>query len=382
MPLYVLLIAAIMLIGLPLAGAAVTGLDISAFLEFPPLTRYVPHAEFSWVLFSSIALVNLLLIGAVVYVIRYSGRGQVKMPPPDLSNASNLLGFPWWGWAGLLICVFGTILAWTRFEWFRPFQQHTFTLPWAGYILVANALCVKRSSRSLLTENPGKFILLFPLSAVFWWFFEYLNRYVQNWYYIGIDDFGAIEYTFFASISFSTVLPAVLSTHDFLMTFPVLTKRLKNSIPLTISRPRFFSLAVLVLSGLGLSLIGIYPDYIFPLLWVSPLLLVSSLQTLFKYDNIFSPICSGDWSNIVGLALSALICGFFWEMWNYFSLAKWEYAVPFVNRFHIFEMPVLGFGGYLPFGLECLIAVKLFQIPVTRGGVKKADYMVAKSLLR
>jgi hypothetical membrane protein len=362
LPLYVLLIAAIMLIGLPLAGVAAAGLDISTFLEFPPLTRYVPHADFSWGIFISIFLVDLLLIGAVIYVFQYRDRSQVEMPPSSVSNLSDLSGFPWWGWAGVLICVSGTILAWTRFEWFRDFQQHTFTLPWAGYILVANALSVKRSSRSILTENPGRFMLLFPVSAVFWWFFEYLNRYVQNWYYLGIDDFGSIEYTVFASISFSTVLPAVLSTHGVLMTFPALSKRLTHSRSLTISRPRFLALAVLAVSSLGLSLIGIYPDYLFPLLWVSPLLLVSSLQTLFGYDNIFSSVRSGDWRNIVGLALAALICGFFWEMWNYFSLAKWEYAVPFVNRFYVFEMPVLGFGGYLPFGLECLIAVKLIQI--------------------
>jgi len=345
-----------MLIGLPLAGAAAAGLDISAFLEFPPLTRYVHHAEFSWVIFISIALVDLLLIGAIVYLIQYRVRSQVEIPPSDISK------FPWWGWAGVMICVAGTILAWTRFEWFRFFQQHTFILPWAGYILVANALSVKQSSRCILTENPGRFILLFPLSTVFWWFFEYLNRYVQNWYYLGIGDFGIAEYTVFASISFSTVLPAILSTHDVLMTFPLLTKRLTHSVSFTISRPRCLSLVVLALSSLGLALIGIYPDYLFPLLWISPLLLVPSLQTLFGHDNIFSSIRSGDWRNIVGLALSALICGFFWEMWNYFSLAKWEYAVPFVNHFHIFEMPVLGFGGYLPFGLECLIVVKLLQI--------------------
>ena len=55
-------------------------------------------------------------------------------------------------------------------------------------------------------------------------------------------------------------------------------------------------------------------------------------------------------------ALAALTCGFFWETWNYFSLARWTYAIPFVQRFHLFEMPVLGYGGYLPFGLMCLAA--------------------------
>jgi hypothetical protein len=42
-------------------------------------------------------------------------------------------------------------------------------------------------------------------------------------------------------------------------------------------------------------------------------------------------------------------------MWNYFSLAKWEYSIPLVHRFEVFEMPLLGYAGYLPFGLECLV---------------------------
>jgi hypothetical protein len=29
--------------------------------------------------------------------------------------------------------------------------------------------------------------------------------------------------------------------------------------------------------------------------------------------------------------------------------------VQFVNRFHVFEMPILGYAGYLPFGVECAV---------------------------
>ena len=58
---------------------------------------------------------------------------------------------------------------------------------------------------------------------------------------------------------------------------------------------------------------------------------------------------------LVASAVAALICGFFWEMWNFFSLARWNYAVPFVHRFQIFEMPLLGYAGYLPFGAECAV---------------------------
>ena len=63
---------------------------------------------------------------------------------------------------------------------------------------------------------------------------------------------------------------------------------------------------------------------------------------------------------MVSAALAALICGFFWEMWNFYSLARWTYSVPLVHRFQIFEMPLLGYAGYLPFGLECAVMGSLF----------------------
>lgn len=58
-------------------------------------------------------------------------------------------------------------------------------------------------------------------------------------------------------------------------------------------------------------------------------------------------------------ALAALVCGFLWELWNYGSLAKWHYSIPFVQRFPLFEMPLLGYSGYLPFGIECALIMQL-----------------------
>ena len=60
-------------------------------------------------------------------------------------------------------------------------------------------------------------------------------------------------------------------------------------------------------------------------------------------------------------ALAALICGFFWEMWNQYSYPKWEYSIPYVQRFQIFEMPLLGYLGYLPFGLQCRVVADLIE---------------------
>ena len=61
------------------------------------------------------------------------------------------------------------------------------------------------------------------------------------------------------------------------------------------------------------------------------------------------------------MALSSLFNGFFWEFWNYGSAHPtlpvtnpnyWVYDIPYVNVIHIHaEMPLLGFAGYLPFGV-------------------------------
>ena len=38
-------------------------------------------------------------------------------------------------------------------------------------------------------------------------------------------------------------------------------------------------------------------------------------------------------------------------MWNFYSLPKWTYTIPYVGFWHVFEMPLLGYLGYLPFGI-------------------------------
>lgn len=84
--------------------------------------------------------------------------------------------------------------------------------------------------------------------------------------------------------------------------------------------------------------------------------------------HILSDMAAGHWNSIISSAVAALFCGVFWEMWNYYSLAKWEYSIPFVHRFKIFEMPILGYAGYLPFGLECFVIGNLLEQRVLNSG--------------
>jgi hypothetical protein len=51
-------------------------------------------------------------------------------------------------------------------------------------------------------------------------------------------------------------------------------------------------------------------------------------------------------------------------MWNYWSFPKWIYLIPYVDRPKLFEMPLLGYGGYLPFALEVYAAIQALNLIV------------------
>jgi len=360
-----------LLIGLPLFGVILAGKPLGVYLEFPPVTRYVEHAPFSWPFFLGTAvfiggavaplLIRVLRHRVVASIASVAINARDAIDAIDAPAPSGLAphAFPWWGWLGLGITSLAWGLAWNRFSWVGDLQSHTFTPLWVGYILVMNALASRRTGSCMMLDRPRYFLSLFLLSAAFWWFFEYLNRFVQNWYYVGAREFTATEYFWYATLPFSTVLPAVLGTRDWLATYSRLSAGLDQFWPMQVRQPTVVGWLVLVLAGMGLMGIGVWPDYLFPLLWVSPLLIITSLQAVSGEETIFSCVVRGDWRPIWLPALAALICGFFWELWNYRSLAHWEYAVPFVHRFQIFEMPLVGYAGYLPFGLECVVIASL-----------------------
>lgn len=339
-------ITGLVLVGAPLAGVWLAGQPLDAYLELPPRPAPGGAAGFTWTAFWLLAA---LIAAAVAPLVWRFLSTTVPAPGP----APGRLAFPIWGWAALLWLVACWTLAWTRFPWFESFQQHTFTPLWLGYIGVVNALTKRRTGSCLLTREPIRFAALFPLSAIFWWFFEYLNRFVANWRYTGIGDFDALEYTFFATLAFSTVLPAVTSTAEWLGTFPRLDAAFARWHPLHILRPKAAAALVLALTTLSLAALGVLPEYVFALVWISPVSVIICLQALGGRPTVLAPLEDGDWRDIARFSAAALVCGFFWEMWNSGSLARWEYSIPHVDGLRIFEMPLLGYAGYLPFGIEC-----------------------------
>ncbi len=119
--------------------------------------------------------------------------------------------FPLHGWLGVgLVLIFWTLnwgLDGLRTHWgFFPL--------WLGYSLAVDGLNVSRRGTSLLTRDWRMYIGLFIISAPIWWSFELVNWRTQNWAYLGREFFTDLEYLALATLSFSTVIPAVLGTAE------------------------------------------------------------------------------------------------------------------------------------------------------------------------
>lgn len=340
----------LLLLGLPLAGAALRGIPLYHYLQFPPRTGMVSQPGFSLGAFLVIAFIAGLFTAP--FIIRHLA-ALCHRPKRGRTEPRR---FPWWGWAALAGLAGAWILAWNRFPWFLPWQRLTFFPLWFFFIITINAWVIHRQGKSPMTAHRGRFLLLFPLSALFWWFFEYLNRFTQNWFYQGTGDLTPWQYGVEATLAFSTVLPAVVSLRALILTFPSLQRGFSDAWRLPfIGTTRFYALLFLFAIA-GLFGAGALPVVAFPFMWVSPLFLWVVLQRLRgKESRLMQDIRGGDWRLLYGSALAALVAGFFWEMWNYWSLARWVYTVPFVQVLPLFEMPLLGYTGYIPFGVECAV---------------------------
>ncbi|MCH7962576.1 MAG: hypothetical protein IH950_08400 [Bacteroidetes bacterium] len=250
------------------------------------------------------------------------------------------------GWIGILFILIFWYLNW-NLEGLRT--QILFFPLWFGYILTIDAIVFYRKNTSLLTRSKKNFALLFLISAPAWWIFELMNWQTQNWFYEGKQFFTDVEYAILATISFSTVMPAVFETTELVGTFKWINNFKKHKI----FTPSKSTINKFLLTGIiMLALVIIFPQYFYYFEWAAVYFILEPINYKLKNRTLFDYTIKGNWSPIAALAIGTLICGFFWEMWNYFSYPKWIYDTPMVNFLHVFEMPLLGYIGYIPFSLE------------------------------
>ena len=276
------------------------------------------------------------------------------------------LRLPLHGWLGLTLILIFWSLNWMldglRTHWgFFPL--------WLGYCLAMDGLVYWRTGTSLLTRSPRRYVGLFLVSAPVWWIFEFLNVRTQNWTYIGADAFSALAYAFWTTLSFTTVIPAVFGTAELFASFDFV-KRLGRG-P-TIGTGRWTTLLFFLLGWVMLVVMWIWPRIFFPFIWLSLYFILEPINVWLGNRSLAYWTAKGDWRPVIALWFGVLSTAFFWEMWNYYAYPKWIYHVPWGDWLHIFEMPMLGYGGYLPFALELYA---LYHFISGLWGEKQTDYV-------
>jgi hypothetical protein len=249
-------------------------------------------------------------------------------------------------WTGLLLTLTFWVVAWSKIP---ILSRHAFFPLWLGFIALANGLCEVFFADSLLRRLGASFLWLFAISIPFWWFFELLNRAVRNWEYVFPDPITRLQFAVEASIDFSTVIPAVMSTiylcacafRHFGLSFSGESFRVDKA-----------WLAASVLAGaFGLVALAALPDIAFPLVWISPLLIIEPISYSLGLPSLLRRSQNGTYTLVVAIILATFLDGILWELWNFYSSPKWVYTIPHVGFWKIFEMPVLGYFGYPFFGL-------------------------------
>jgi hypothetical protein len=258
------------------------------------------------------------------------------------------------GWIILLLmetAVFcGQSPALARFPWWW-FTTWTTPVCWWGYLLVVDAWLYRRHGTSLLTDRRDLFALQCILSIAFWCVFEAYNCVMPGWRYVNLSDDMSLRLAGYA-LSFATIMPGLFLTCSLLQSY-----RLFSSISTPSFRWSASGLNVLMTLGAMFCLVPPFaPEpmrgYLWALVWIGWFFLLEPINYRRGMPSLFRDWEHGDFSRTLQLFLSGAICGILWEFWNMWAYTKWVYVFPMSQSVKFFEMPMLGFLGFLPFALE------------------------------
>jgi hypothetical protein len=298
---------------------------------------------------------------------------------------------------GLLVMAGSEAATLARVE---PFWSWNTPIAWTGFILFADSIVFDARGASWLRSAKGEFLWLSVASIPLWLVFEFYNRFIDNWYYVGLPKNTLLRYFGYAW-SFATIWPAIFEGADLvavwrarlglLMPSPSPDRRpplapsddvprrpsspQTGSDPLQPFRPsasdsRGGGVPGALLAALGAALLLwplLWPSrYLAAPVWLGFILLLDPINARVGGEAIVRDVNRGDFDRVKNLMASGFLCGVLWEFWNYWARAKWHYTVPIMERFKVFEMPVPGYLGFPAFALECFTMYVFLRLVVAR----------------
>ena len=232
---------------------------------------------------------------------------------------------------------------WRRIE---PIATWSYDFSWWSLILLLDAVVALRTGDSMLLGRPKAFLGLAFASACYWLLYELVNLRLSNWYYVGIPP-DPWTRSLGVLVSFATVLPGVLEIHSALSAGSSAASGARFD-----PGPRLrATFAVVGVASVVLPLL--FPRLAYPLIWGAAFLLLEPWLAPRDDRSLLARWLAGDRAPIFRMLAAGAISGGLWETWNSSSPAKWIYTVPFFEESKLFEMPYLGFVGFVPFALGC-----------------------------
>jgi hypothetical protein len=235
----------------------------------------------------------------------------------------------------------------------EPFASWNTPIAWTGFIIFADAIVFRARGNSWLRSSPREFAALCAVSIPLWLVFETFNLVIRNWRYIGLPENIALR-TFGYAWSFATIWPAIFEAADLIAVF-------RNAPPAHPAPPAPSAHpAPPALTAVGAVMLAapllVTPEiarYLAAPVWLGFILLLDPINARSGAESLLRDWRAGQFDRTVNLVLSGFLCGFLWELWNYWARAKWQYTVPIMENLKIFEMPLPGYLGFPPFALEC-----------------------------
>jgi hypothetical protein len=352
----------------------------------------------------------------------------------DAQDPNADFKMPWFGWLGLAIMILSEITLWTK----NPMQQAVATaftpIMWSGYILLVDGWIWARGYYSYFKNAKREWPMLLLFSVLIWVMFEAFNFPAHAWTYQNMPRDLLVKGLVFAW-AYATIIPALLRTRTFLATFEFFNRTHPWNF-------KFTPMARAVFFILGVALTFIPPmlpactaerpwctsNLLLPLVWLGFIFMLEpinyrlgapsvlrdlerpkdrevdardlSTRERLPWSDIRKPAehniekqngksqktnkdedknTRGKISFFWQILVAGLVCGLFWETWNFQSVINhglaWDYwlnpiyhiCVGHSTTIHqpdpgicagkidlkIGKMPILGFLGYPPFIWEC-----------------------------
>jgi len=241
------------------------------------------------------------------------------------------------------------VALWGALQGRESYASWLYFFAWWPYILLLEGWLYLLEGRFWLLARPREFLRICGWSVTFWLVFEALNLVLHNWRYAGMLPRWWLRWPGYA-LAFATVLPGILLTARVLTALGAWKGARGRSRNWTAWPPLSLILGVLCL------ILPLYlPRYAFPLIWLAFFFILDPVNTFMGGKSLTRRWLAGERQETFCLLAAGLICGIWWEAWNYPALSKWVYVLPVLNFGKIFEMPVLGYLGFLPFALEAAV---------------------------